>query len=318
METRTKNQINRPSPRLTHAVEMMIPYTFRTQDIGDLTGRYESDGQFLLDGVAMSLTRFASQFPRVFDIRIMLAEAVAFWLAFAATPAARPPVPVLLLMLFSLRARDAYVFPANRSFTESTLDAIIAAAVLAVSQLWSHDASALGSIATALLMISGIHMATPPKNRGLGPRRHSYAITRLLNTVWLAAAVFTLMKLVFMTPIFFPLQRHLMIISSILLFALAFRLEKGDLEGLTTTGESLLNQKLEGLWYGPTSFAEIAAISVLGIPLAVGFATGANGPEPLAVVVGLAGIWNVIRRVNRDTASYLATTAANAGGNVKA
>jgi hypothetical protein len=108
-------------------VERLLPPACREHVLGDLRERYKSEGQYLLDALAIIPLVIASQVRRTFDIQLFLAQAAALYISYAGASLIFGPgylydhsklLPVAIVIgmaLFVLVLCEAYEGPNRQS-----------------------------------------------------------------------------------------------------------------------------------------------------------------------------------------------------------
>ena len=330
METQPR-LVGGPPRSIEAVIEFLTPAACREELLGDLTGWYVSNLQYLmLAGIYLPLAIF-KQIRRSFNRVLFAAEVSALILGFGSAAPVAPLLVVMAVMLAVLTLCDAYCHPSEGTPKEAAVDAIAAAVVLFLSQavlrigapqLALPAAVLVRGGAISIVMISAFRLLFRRTPDGLRLPPHEAGTIHRANFMWMIAALTYLWTNTGAMPELIPHQDFFLTFVPIVVFALAFRLQKNDVFGLPGTKIPVpsepdedrerreLVRKKDGLWSGIEFVAvEMFSFVLLGLPL-LGAALSSNvdwlrvGLRFVAFL-GLVALWIYIRMANYAAARAL-------------
>lgn len=181
----------RPPALIESAVRLLVPPAAREHVLGDLSERYSSPRQYVVDALRTIPFVVASQIRRTTNLALLLIPAFLFMVSFGAGHAEhfwiRGGIPTIAALI-GLVLRDAYRVPnMNRPWRQGLVDIGVAAACALMSQLvlalaqpaWLIASGGLARSAFVFALLYCIRVQNPAG--GAYPPRVTYGATMSLN-----------------------------------------------------------------------------------------------------------------------------------------
>ncbi len=331
METQPR-LVDGPPRSIEAVIEFLTPPACRVELLGDLCEWYVSTPQYLMLACIHLPLKIFKHIRRSFNRMLFAAEVSALILAFGSASPVASLLVLTAVVLAVLTLCDAYCHPSEGTPKEAAVDAIAAAVVVVLSQAVLRIAAPQLALpaavlvrggAISLVMISAFRLLFRRTPDGLRlPPLHEAGTIQRANFMWVIAALTYLWTDTGAMPELIPHQDFFLAFVPIVVFALAFRLQKNDVFGLPGLKIPVPSQPDEdherrelvrtkdGLWSGIEFVAvEMFSFVLLGLPL-LGAALSPNVDwlrveMRFVAFLGLVALWIYIRMANYAAACAL-------------
>ncbi len=259
METQPR-LVDGPPRSIEAVIEFLTPPACRVELLGDLCEWYVSTPQYLMLACIHLPLKIFKHIRRSFNRMLFAAEVSALILAFGSASPVESLLVLTAVVLAVLTLCDAYCHPSEGTPKEAAVDAIAAAVVVVLSQAVLRIAAPQLALpaavlvrggAISLVMISAFRLLFRRTPNGLRlPPLHAAGTIQRANFMWVIAALTYLWTDTGAMPELIPHQDFFLAFVPIVVFALAFRLQKNDVFGLPGLKIPVPSQPDEDPWRG--------------------------------------------------------------------